>query len=383
MAIAEKHGPPGRRGRRPRGQCLLQAAAPWAPSATSAATASTKRRTTSAARAAPFASMTRRCSSRAEIIRDKGTNRQQFFRGLVDKYTWVDVGSSYVPSEICSAFLYGQLEMLDDHRRPASGDLPVLSPPLHAPGGGGPARLPHTPADCAQQFPHVLHPLAERADSRRLDGPPQASGIHAVFHYVPLHSSPMGQKFGYSDARPPRNQRLSGRLLRLPFYYEIDQDSQTRVVTAVASFLRRARKSRRRRLRLLLARDARARRILGERLMFRVLVFPSCNEPGLEIIHALAKSNKITLFGGSSIDPQYDPSRQIVENYLTLPWHHDEQFDYKVRSALRTTASTSCSQQSTDLFRVSRAGTVVARGLSRRIRPPRTSSYPSRDYMRG
>ena len=173
---------------------------------------------------------------RAEIIRDKGTNRKQFFRGEVDKYTWVDVGSSYVPSEICSAFLYGQLELLDTIADAAAGDLPVLSPP---PQTAGSRRVAATPADARglhEQLPHVLRPAAGPGNARRLAESPQARGIHAVFHYVPLHSSPMGRKFGYCERDLPVTEEISGRLLRLPFYYEISNDEQVRVVEEIGRF---------------------------------------------------------------------------------------------------------------------------------------------------
>ena len=97
---------------------------------------------------------------RAEIIRDKGTNRKQFFRGQVDKYTWVDVGSSYVPSEMCSAFLYAQLEMLDAISRAAAGDLRVLPRAARAAGGRGPAAAAAGAGGVRQQLPPVLHPAA-------------------------------------------------------------------------------------------------------------------------------------------------------------------------------------------------------------------------------
>lgn len=183
---------------------------------------------------------------RAEIIRDKGTNRQRFFRGEVDKYTWVDLGSSYVPSEICSAFLYGQLEMLDPiarRRREIYRFYRRCLKPLEAEGL---LRLPQVPEDCTPNY-HMFHVLLPSADAR--DGLLQhlkSQGIHAVFHYVPLHSSPMGRKFGYEDGDLPVTEDLSRRLVRLPFYYEITEEEQRRVAEGVGAFCRQAASARRR-----------------------------------------------------------------------------------------------------------------------------------------
>lgn len=173
---------------------------------------------------------------RAEILRDKGTNRQQYFRGEVDKYSWVDVGSSYVPSEICSAFLYGQLEMLDpiaQRRREIYQNYRRRLKPLEAEGL---IQLPHTPEDCESNC-HMFYILLPDSESRDgLMAAMKAAGIQAVFHYVPLHSSPMGQTFGYRDGMLPVTEDISGRLLRLPFYHEITDDEQARVVQQIQQF---------------------------------------------------------------------------------------------------------------------------------------------------
>jgi dTDP-4-amino-4,6-dideoxygalactose transaminase len=177
---------------------------------------------------------------RAEIIRDKGTNRKQFFRGQVDKYTWVDVGSSYVPSEICSAFLYAQLEMLEpisDRRRKIYQAYRQLLKPLAA---RGLLRLPHIPEDCESNY-HMFYILLDDRQTRDgLMAHLNREGIHAVFHYVPLHSSPMGQTFGYREGDLPVTEELSGRLLRLPLFYEITEEEQQRVVGQVRAYLEKA-----------------------------------------------------------------------------------------------------------------------------------------------
>jgi dTDP-4-amino-4,6-dideoxygalactose transaminase len=177
---------------------------------------------------------------RAEIIRDKGTNRKQFFRGQVDKYTWVAVGSSYVPSEVCSAFLWAQLEMLDvisERRRRIYQFYRRHLKPLESEGL---LRLPYTPEDCDSNY-HMFYVLLPDQETR--DGLTQhlkQQGIRAVFHYVPLHSSPMGQSFGYKEGDLPVTQELSGRLLRLPLYYEITEIEQERVVDQITAYLHQA-----------------------------------------------------------------------------------------------------------------------------------------------
>ena len=174
---------------------------------------------------------------RAEIIRDKGTNRKQFFRGQVDKYTWVDVGSSYVPSELCSAFLYAQLEMLDAisaRRRQIYQYYRQHLKPLEAEGL---LTLPHIPEDCRSNY-HMFYVLLPDQEARDgLLAYLNQSGIHAVFHFVPLHNSPMGQSFGYREGDLPVSEGLSGRLLRLPLYFDISEDEQRRVVDRIRAGL--------------------------------------------------------------------------------------------------------------------------------------------------
>jgi dTDP-4-amino-4,6-dideoxygalactose transaminase len=170
---------------------------------------------------------------RAEIIRDKGTNRQQFFRGDVDKYTWVDIGSSYVPSELCSAFLYGQLEMLHDiaaRRREIYEYYCHLLRPLEA---AGRLRLPQVPPECRTNY-HLLYLLLPTGAERdRLLEQLHARGIHAVFHYVPLHTSPMGRKLGGREGDLPVTEDVARRLVRLPMFYGITDNEQRAVVDAV------------------------------------------------------------------------------------------------------------------------------------------------------
>lgn len=174
---------------------------------------------------------------RAEIIRDKGTNRQNFFRGEVDKYSWVDIGSSYVPSELCSAFLWAQLEQLDEiaaRRRRIYQHYRQGLKPLEAQGL---LQLPQTPEDCESNY-HMFYTVLPTAEIRNgLLSHLKSRDIHAVFHYVPLHSSPMGRKLVGEDVHLPVTDSISERLIRLPFFYTITPEQQDQVLEAVSEFL--------------------------------------------------------------------------------------------------------------------------------------------------
>jgi dTDP-4-amino-4,6-dideoxygalactose transaminase len=171
---------------------------------------------------------------RAEIIRDKGTNRQRFFRGEVDKYTWVDVGSSYVPSEICSAFLFAQLEEMDRisvRRREIYQTYRRALKPLEA---AGMLRLPVIPEDCDSNY-HLFYAILptglkrnEALDHMRNDG------VRSVFHYVPLHNSPKGREL-VGEMVLPVTEDLSARLLRMPMYFDLSAEEQERAVTSLVS----------------------------------------------------------------------------------------------------------------------------------------------------
>jgi dTDP-4-amino-4,6-dideoxygalactose transaminase len=173
---------------------------------------------------------------RAEIIREKGTNRSRFLRGMVDKYTWVDVGSSYVPSEISCAFLYAQLELLKPiaQRRGAIYDFyhNHLAPLAQSEF----LRLPTIPDDCASNY-HMFYVLLSDIETRdALISHLRNHGIQAVFHYVPLHTSPVGSKFGYRAGDLPVTEDSSARLVRLPFYHGISELEQMEVVLRVKEF---------------------------------------------------------------------------------------------------------------------------------------------------
>lgn len=174
---------------------------------------------------------------RSEIIRDKGTNRQKFFRGEIDKYTWVDIGSSFLPAEIACAFLQAQLELLDpilERRRAIAEGYSERLAPLERSGA---LRGPRVPAHCRQNY-HMFYILLRDEKSREgLATHLRGLGIQAVSHYVPLHLSPMGRKWGYEPGSLPVTEELSGRLLRLPLYYALTPAEQDDVCAGIREFL--------------------------------------------------------------------------------------------------------------------------------------------------
>jgi len=177
---------------------------------------------------------------RAEIIRDKGTNRSRFLRGMMDKYTWVDVGSSYVPSEINCAFLYAQLEQLESisqRRREIHDFYHHHLAPLERSGW---LQLPIIPEQCESNYHmfYVVLPNSELRDG--LIANLKEHGIAAPFHYVPLHTAPVGMSFGYREGDLPVTESLSSRLLRLPFYYDLSQMEQMQVVSRIQMFAARS-----------------------------------------------------------------------------------------------------------------------------------------------
>jgi dTDP-4-amino-4,6-dideoxygalactose transaminase len=178
-----------------------------------------------------------RWTDRAEIVREKGTNRSQFFRGHVDKYTWVDVGSSFLPSEITAAFLWAQLEeaeALTNHRRRVWGAYHARCEALEAKGL---LRRPIVPPD-VEANGHMYAVLVNDLDQRtRLLRALAARGVNAVFHYVPLHSSPAGRKYGRAHGDLHRTDEVSERLVRLPLWVGMTDDDVARVVEATAAVL--------------------------------------------------------------------------------------------------------------------------------------------------
>jgi dTDP-4-amino-4,6-dideoxygalactose transaminase len=173
---------------------------------------------------------------RAEIIREKGTNRSRFFRGQVDKYTWVDIGSSYLPSDILAAFLYAQLEQrgrIQSHRK-ALWETYNLALADWAQKHG--VRLPIIPAHTGQAY-HMFYLLLPDLDLRqKFILYLRERGIYSVFHYLPLHLSDMGRHFGGKPGDCPVTEAVSDRLVRLPFYNGLSSSEQEQVIEAILGF---------------------------------------------------------------------------------------------------------------------------------------------------
>jgi dTDP-4-amino-4,6-dideoxygalactose transaminase len=174
---------------------------------------------------------------RAEIVRDKGTNRQKFFRGEIDKYTWVDIGSSFLPAELACAFLQAQLELLDPilaRRRAIHERYTERLEPLEK---AGLLRGPRVPEHCRQNYHMYYILLADENAREGLATHLRQQGIQAVSHYVPLHLSPMGRRWGYEAGSLPVTEDLAARLLRLPMYYDLTPADQDDVCRGVREFL--------------------------------------------------------------------------------------------------------------------------------------------------
>jgi dTDP-4-amino-4,6-dideoxygalactose transaminase len=173
---------------------------------------------------------------RAEIIREKGTNRSRFFRGQVDKYTWVDIGSSYLPSDILAAFLYAQLEnrtKIQSHRQKV---WQIYYAGLKDWAAGHAVQLPYIPPHCEQAY-HMFYLLLPSLDLRQaFITHLRDQGILAVFHYLPLHLSDMGVQFGGKPNDCPVTERVSDRLVRLPFHNALTENDQQAVIDAILQF---------------------------------------------------------------------------------------------------------------------------------------------------
>jgi dTDP-4-amino-4,6-dideoxygalactose transaminase len=172
-------------------------------------------------------------ADRAEIIREKGTNRTQFFRGHVDKYTWVDLGSSYLPSEILAAFLLAQLEssqvILEKRRIIWQNYANNLSDWAQT----NDVQLPRIPETCEHPF-HMFHMLCPSLEKRsQLIDHLRRKGIQSSFHYQPLHLSRMGQKYGFCRGDFPVTEDVADRLVRLPFFTDLLPDEQHQVCEAL------------------------------------------------------------------------------------------------------------------------------------------------------
>jgi len=172
----------------------------------------------------------------ADILHQKGTNRRQFLRGEVDKYTWVGVGSSYALSEITAAFLYGQLQKQDAVQAVRMKLWRTYHQALADLEEAGCLLRPHWPQHCSHNA-HIYYLLtADLTERQALIEYLAQHGIGATFHYIPLHSSPMGQRLGCRPGQLPVTEEMSQRLVRLPLYYELTEAEVLRVVEAVREF---------------------------------------------------------------------------------------------------------------------------------------------------
>lgn len=173
---------------------------------------------------------------RAEIIREKGTNRSSFFRGEVDKYTWLAPGSSYLPSDILAAILYAQLEARERIQTTRKRLWDYYLRHLEDWAKRHDVQLPIVPLDCEQPY-HMFYLLMPFMEQRRaLIAHLKARNIQSLFHYLPLHLSEMGRHFGGIEGLCPLTEAVSERLLRLPFYNELTEANQERIVLAIEEF---------------------------------------------------------------------------------------------------------------------------------------------------
>lgn len=173
---------------------------------------------------------------RAEIIREKGTNRSKFHRGQVDKYTWIDIGSSYLPSELNAAYLYAQLELAEEINENRLSTWNQYYRGLKPLQEEGLLDLPYVPHDC-QHNAHMFYIKAKDLDERsRLIQYLKDNGVTSVFHYIPLHSSPAGKMRGLFYGEDYHTTQQSERLLRLPMYYGLNENDIAYAVSLIYKF---------------------------------------------------------------------------------------------------------------------------------------------------
>ncbi len=174
--------------------------------------------------------------ARAEILREKGTNRSRFYRGQIDKYTWVDVGSSYLPSELLAAYLCAQLESWEEIQAARHAIWQRYDEALVPWAAAAGASRPHVPAHCSQPA-HMYYLLMPSLEVRtRFIAHLRAQSVLAVFHYQPLHLSDKGREFGGDVGQCPVTEDIADRLVRLPLFFQLSATDQSRVIDAVTSF---------------------------------------------------------------------------------------------------------------------------------------------------
>ncbi len=171
------------------------------------------------------------------MLREKGTNRNRFFRGQVDKYTWVDLGSSYLPSDVLAAFLFAQFEHRDQIQSRRRYIWEHYREQLGGWASQNNVRLPFVPEYCEQPW-HMFYMLMPSLEARQaLIAHLKEREILSVFHYLPLHLSGMGQRWGGKEGDCPVTERVSDCVIRLPFYNELNEADQARVVAALTEFV--------------------------------------------------------------------------------------------------------------------------------------------------
>ncbi len=173
---------------------------------------------------------------RAEILREKGTNRSKFFRGQVDKYTWVDIGDSFLPSELNAAYLWAQLEMADEINNDRLHSWQVYDEAFCDLAVKGLVTQPTVPDGCVHNAHMYYLKCRNLAERTALISFLKSRDILAVFHYVPLHSAPAGLKFGRFDGEDVYTTAESDKLVRLPLYYKLTAEDQAKVIAAVREF---------------------------------------------------------------------------------------------------------------------------------------------------
>jgi dTDP-4-amino-4,6-dideoxygalactose transaminase len=175
-------------------------------------------------------------SERAEILREKGTNRSRFFRGQVDKYTWVDLGSSYLPSDILAAYLYAQFEKASEIQGKRKRIWQTYFSGLQDWAQEYSVGLPYVPDTCEQPY-HMFYILLPSLKYRQaLINHMKLTGISTVFHYLPLHTSDMGIRFGGKPGDCPLTEKISDCLLRLPFFNDLSDGEQAQVLEGIQNF---------------------------------------------------------------------------------------------------------------------------------------------------
>ena len=173
---------------------------------------------------------------KAEILREKGTDRSKFFRGQVDKYRWMDYGSSYLPSELNAAYLYAQLEAKDKIQKKRMEIYEYYHRNLVDLAAEGKVEQPYVPQDCEHNAHMYYLKVKDMKVRTRLLAYLRENGICSVFHYVPLHSAPAGQKFGRFAGEDVYTTKESERLLRLPMFYNLDMEDVKRIVDVIHKF---------------------------------------------------------------------------------------------------------------------------------------------------